>query len=185
MRRGTARRRSGALLTVLILLVAAPACTRADDDAADQTVATGPPGAPPEAGDGGPPPAWLSSGDVKAWLAFSSYCWEGVCADYARPTERDDLPFVYVTPGEKVEFHLGFDADQARLAIAAGEQPMPLEGSGRLWVWTADRTAVFVLHTDAGQGRQADYAVTISTADPPSPERPATQPSEPVGTPAS
>ncbi|MGH2690364.1 MAG: hypothetical protein ACRDKW_16385, partial [Actinomycetota bacterium] len=110
---------------------------------------------------GGPPPAWLSIGDRKVWLAYSSYCWAGKCADFIHPVERDDVPLVRAEVGEKAVFHLGFDPTTVDLVIAAGAEPVAIEPNGREPTWTVDRTALLVLNVTGPDRGQASYVVDV------------------------
>jgi hypothetical protein len=57
-----------------------------------------PPGPPPKRGDG-PPPAWLEKRGTDRWLAYSSFCWTTMCADFVAPQLRTDLPRIRLARG--------------------------------------------------------------------------------------
>ena len=149
-------------LWAVLALVLLPACA---DRGNGPPATEGPPGDPPVA-EGGPPPAWLSVGDRKVWLAYSSYCWAGKCADFVHPVERDDVPLVRATVGEKAVFHLGFDPVTVDLVIAAGAEALPIEPNGREPTWTVDRTALLVLNVTGPDRGQASYVVDIRFPQP-------------------
>src|SRR4249919_3092709 len=72
---------------------------------------TGPPGKPPPAPgvDRSPPPAWVETARGARWLGYSSFCWSGLCADYAGPRCGDaHTPTLRLTRGEVTSFHLAF-----------------------------------------------------------------------------
>jgi hypothetical protein len=71
-----------------------------------------PPGPPPHGPRAGPPPAWIHTAHGDRWLAWSSYCWGGRCADYLPPscTGRFPAPRIAVRIGERVTIHLRYRA---------------------------------------------------------------------------
>jgi hypothetical protein len=71
-----------------------------------------PPAPPPKGPSSGPPAAWIHTAHGDRWLAWSSYCWGGRCADYLPPscTGRFPAPRVPVRLGERVTIHLRFRA---------------------------------------------------------------------------
>jgi hypothetical protein len=160
------RRPAAALrLIVVLCLVLLPAACR-NGPAGGGAVAGGPAGDPPKLDIAGPPAAWLSVGDQKVWLAYSSYCWVKACADYIDPVERDDIPLVRAEIGSKAVFHLGFDPESVDLVIAAGAEPLQIQANGREPTWTVDRTALLVLNAQRAGGGQASYAVDVRFPQP-------------------
>lgn len=128
----------------------------------------GPSSSPPALKGNGPPLAWAESGPDPAqrvWMAFSSYCWGHVCADYVQPSDRDDIPVLRATLGSEVVFHLGFEPTSIGLEIPGGE-PLQLTGSGRERTWTADRSALLVLNASDAANEQASYVVQVALGDP-------------------
>jgi hypothetical protein len=125
----------------------------------------GPTASPPALKGSGPPLAWAESGtapDQRVWLAFSSYCWDQVCADYVAPSNRDDIPVLRATFGSQVVFHLGFEPTSIGLQIADGRESLQLTGTGREHSWTADRSALLLLNATDAATEQASYAIRVS-----------------------
>ena len=94
-------------------------------------------GDPPPPREDGPPPAWVDTTLGERWLAFSSYCWVRVCADYIPPSRRRDLPRIVLTRGEIVRFHLGFRPrtvslilGRTTIRLAAGRPAWRVRGRG-------------------------------------------------------
>jgi hypothetical protein len=105
-------------------------------------------------------------------MAYSSYCWGQTCADYAQPTERDDVPLVRATLGSRMVFHLGFDPTSVGLEIPAGREALTLTGSGRDRTWIVDRSALLVLNATDAVDEQASYVVRVTLGtEPGSPDR--------------
>jgi hypothetical protein len=124
----------------------------------------GPDDPPPTLGMAGPPPAWAETPDGPRWLAFSTYCWENVCADYVAPRCGDArIPDVPVERGEEIRFHLEFDAQNVSLTLV--DQGRTVTGltapSPRVWTWAADADGAVTLHTTAAQGQDASYAACV------------------------
>lgn len=95
-----------------------------------------PPGPPPKVSGAkaAPPPAWVDTGRVQRWLAYSSYCWRTQCVDMILPAGRPDLPIVRVRVGQRLVIHLGF----APRSVIVRE--VTQAGTGRSWPLAASRT---------------------------------------------
>lgn len=76
---------------------------------------------PPEYEDDTPPPAFVESSTGSYWLRLSNYCLPSICADFAHPSERDDLPVIVILPGEAVRFHLDLDPAELMVEIVADD----------------------------------------------------------------
>lgn len=117
-----------------------------------------PPGSPPKMG-GGPPPAWLELPGTDRWLAYSSFCWRTLCADFLPPQMRTDLPRVKVAPGKLVRFHLGFRPSSLSLQRVGTPRVWKL-ASARVSSWKVAFRGVYVLNARQ-PGGSAGYAFRI------------------------
>jgi hypothetical protein len=117
-----------------------------------------PPGSPPKMG-GGPPPAWLELPGTDRWLAYSSFCWKTLCADFLPPQMRTDLPRVKVAPGKLVRFHLGFRPSSLSLQRIGAQRTWKL-AAARVSSWKVAARGVYVLDA-GGPGGSAGYAFRI------------------------
>jgi hypothetical protein len=117
---------------------------------------------PPKLQQPGPPPAWIETHTTSRWLAYSSYCWTTVCADFLPPQSRPDLPLVRVTRGTGVRIHFAFVPRDARVTLltARGGKRFAL-GKVRIAEWTPTAAGVAVIETHAAGG-SASYAARIS-----------------------
>jgi hypothetical protein len=117
-----------------------------------------PPGQPPKRG-GGPPPAWLEKPGADRWLAYSTYCWTTMCADYVAPQLRTDLPRVRLTRGTTVRFHLGFRPSSLTLARIGGRSwRLPTTAVAG---WQAAGPGVYLLEAVVRGGGDASYAFRL------------------------
>ncbi len=124
-----------------------------------------PDGPPPKLDVDGPPPAWIETRAGSFWLAYSTYCWKTVCADYIAPTCTEPMiPELVVTRDEKVTLHLRFDPKEAGLRRfhdgAVTGQETKLEPV-REPVWVVGRAGPFAVHATSGEGQDASYAGCI------------------------
>jgi hypothetical protein len=117
-----------------------------------------PPGPPPKQG-GGPPPAWLEKPGTDRWLAYSSYCWTTMCADFLPPDSRPDLPRIQLAPGTLVRFHLGLRPTSLRLARFGGGRTWRLART-RVSAWKVAARGIYVLDAHAAAG-SASYVFRI------------------------
>jgi hypothetical protein len=121
----------------------------------------GPSGAPPERPGEGPPPAWVETEAGSVWLAYSTYCWGSVCADFVAPScvGEQAAPRVELRRGETVRFHLGFEPAEVALTFfpEGGEPDGVALDASRAPAWRADRAEAFSLFARA-DGRDASYA---------------------------
>lgn len=113
--------------------------------------AEGPPPDAPTRPQGGPPPAWLETPRENVWLAYSSYCWTTVCADYLPPS-CETAPQIRVSRGDRVRAHLQQKPRSLNLLLLPGES-RPLEEPE----WTVDVEGAFSLVAQAERG-DASYA---------------------------
>ena len=132
------------LVTFLIALAATPAGARPR-----------PPAPPSNAA--GPPPAWVETRGGDRWLAFSTYCWTTVCADYIPPWDRDDLPGIALRRGEVVRFHLRYQPRRVTLrffsAGGANSTHAFRLAPGRVVEWRVrGRGGIALLETFASKG---------------------------------
>jgi hypothetical protein len=117
-----------------------------------------PPGPPPKQGSG-PPPAWLEKPGTDRWLAYSSYCWTTMCADFLPPNSRPDLPRIAVAPGTLVRFHLGFRPTSLQLERFGGGRTWRLART-RVSAWKVAAHGIYVLDAHAAAG-SASYVFRI------------------------
>jgi hypothetical protein len=109
---------------------------------------------PPTLDRPGPPPAWVETANGSMWLAYSSYCWSTVCADYIHScTMKPEPPVVRVEKGEMVRFHLGFEPSEVSIL------GVKLDAS-RAPAWRAARDGLVVLAA-RGDGGSASYAACL------------------------
>ena len=98
-------------------------------------VEASPPSERPPVRGGGPPPAWVESEAGSFWLAYSTYCWDRLCADYVLPRCGETrVPVVRVGVGETLRFQLGFEASEVVLNVG------PPDGG-----WSSDSVRQFRL----------------------------------------
>jgi hypothetical protein len=122
-----------------------------------------PPGRPPKGPSSGPPAAWIHTAHGDRWLAWSSYCWGGRCADYVPPscTGRFPAPRVAVRVGERVTIHLRFRAKD----ISVGERGAPARGTATATTITVPVRRLGVLTVGARRagalGGDALYAACL------------------------
>jgi hypothetical protein len=116
-----------------------------------------PPGPPPKRG-GGPPPAWLEKPGTDRWLAYSSFCWTRMCADFVAPQLRTDLPRIRLARGATARFHLGFRPTSLTLARSGGRSwRLP---PTRVVAWRAAGPGVYLLQAGV-VGGDASYAFRV------------------------
>jgi hypothetical protein len=118
-----------------------------------------PPGPPPKQG-GGPPPAWLEKPGIDRWLAYSSFCWRTMCADFIPPQMRTDLPRIRLTRGTTVRFHLGFRPSSLQLERIGRQLPWRL-AAARISPWTVVGPGIYVLNANGPAG-SAGFAFRIA-----------------------
>jgi hypothetical protein len=123
----------------------------------------GPPAAPPPRvqGTSGPPPAWLETRTRSLWLAFSSFCWRTVCADYLPPQSRTDLPVLRIRRGTLVRFHFAFAPTQLKVTTFVGttSKRQPL-APARTVQWRPRQAGVVSFDTRGALG-SASYVVRL------------------------
>jgi hypothetical protein len=116
-----------------------------------------PPGPPPKRGDG-PPPAWLEKRGTDRWLAYSSFCWTTMCADFVAPQLRTDLPRIRLARGATVRFHLGFRPASLTVTHSGGRSwRLP---PTRVVAWRAADPGVYLLQSGV-VGGDASYAFRV------------------------
>lgn len=126
--------------------------------------AAGPPDTPPPeqaSSDQAPPPAWVETAAGSFWLGYSTFCWDGLCADFAAPRCGDGghVPDITVRAGERVRFHLGFDPREVSVtSFGGGEGTQDRLVAGREPVWSARAGAFAVFAVPKGRGGDASYA---------------------------
>ena len=139
------------------LVLALAACGSGEGSSSPE----GPAGAPPERPGEGPPPAWVETEGDSVWLAYSTFCWGGTCADLVAPSCSGEqaAPHVELRRGETVRFHLDFDPNEAVLTFFAegGEPGQVTLDQSRTPTWQADRAGAFTVF-GSGDGRDASYA---------------------------
>jgi hypothetical protein len=132
----------------LVLLAPAPAAARPAPPAPDHPAFA-------------PPPAWLETARAERWLAYSSYCWttptRGLCADYANPRSRTDLPRFAVSRGEIVRIHLGFVPTEAYVEVG---RRSPRVEAGRILEVRIRESGVLIVHVYSRQG-DASYVARL------------------------
>ena len=116
-----------------------------------------PPGKPPKQG-GGPPPAWLEKPSTDRWLAYSSFCWRTMCADFIPPQMRTDLPRIAVASGTLVRFHLGCNPSSVELSRIGGRTWRLTPA--RVAAWKTRGRGTYVLQLRAGPG-DASYVFRL------------------------
>lgn len=118
---------------------------------------------PPRVGGTGPapPPAWVETERGPRWLAFSSFCWsarrEARCADFLPESMRSDIPRIRVRPGERVRFHLGFQAREILLSAGARRVLRVRRAATDTLTWRVSRTGLVGLLAYAIRGGSASY----------------------------
>jgi hypothetical protein len=117
-----------------------------------------PPEPPPKRG-GGPPPAWLEKPGTDRWLAYSTFCWTTMCADYVAPQLRTDLPRIRLARATSVRFHLGFRPSSLTLARIGGRSW--LLSPTAVATWRAAGHGVYLLQAGARGGGDASYAFRL------------------------
>ena len=120
---------------------------------------TGPPGEPPSAPgvDRSPPPAWVQTARGARWLGYSSFCWDGLCADYAGPRCGDaDTPTLQLTRGEVVTFHLAFAPSESGIFRGPRARTKRLE-LVRNPTWRVRAAGGFTLFVRPKRGGDASY----------------------------
>ena len=116
-----------------------------------------PPGSPPTQG-GGPPPAWLEKPGTDRWLAYSTFCWRTMCADFIAPQMRTDLPRIRVARGTSVRFHLGFRPVALQLdRVGGGTKQL---AAARVSSWQVGAPGLYLLFARVAGG-DASYAFRI------------------------
>jgi hypothetical protein len=118
-----------------------------------------PPGDPPGAGTMKPPPAWVDTPGADRWLAYSSFCWTSLCADYINPQMRGDLPAVAVRRGQVVRFRLGFAPKS--LSLQVGDRSYELKPTRNAAWRVRGKGGVLVLFAAARKGGDASYAARL------------------------
>lgn len=125
---------------------------------AGHAVASPPPPPPKVAGVAdAPPPAWIESGAVQKWLAYSSYCWRTACVDFVPPSMRKDIPVLTVKRRRLVKIHLRFTP--AELSVSQGTKTTRL-APARVASWrpSAGLATVFARPRAGGD---ASYVIRI------------------------
>ena len=122
----------------------------------------GPPGSrAPDTGSG-PPPAWVETHTRSLWLAQSSYCWRSgsrsICADFAPPQYRSDIPTLRVHRGATVRIHFGFTP---RSVSAAGPGAAVRLRAARVVEWRPTRSGLVSIFVLAARG-DASYVVRVN-----------------------
>ena len=112
-----------------------------------------------------PPPAWVETARGSFWLGYSSFCWDGTCADFVAPDCGDapHVPEIEVRSGELIRFHLGFTPRTVSVATFGGEtaqDPLPPE---RDPVWRAREGAFAVFAVPKERGGDASYVGCMVT----------------------
>jgi hypothetical protein len=121
--------------------------------------------APPSVGSSGPPPAWVETARGSFWLAFSTFCWGGRCADYRAPScgERY-VPKIRVRRGELVRFHLGFDPREVSVTTFGGSGASKRLAAVRNPVWRARPGAFAVFALPKRRGGDASYVACATVS---------------------
>jgi len=104
-----------------------------------------------------PPPAWIETTAGDRWLAFGSYCWKTLCADFIPPEMRPELPRITLRRGETVRFHVGFAPRS--LTLGVGGKTFKL-AARRVSSWRAVRGGLATLHARAASG-SASYVARL------------------------
>jgi hypothetical protein len=120
---------------------------------------TGPPGKPPSAPsvDRSPPPSWVQTARGAHWLGYSSFCWDGLCADYASPRCGDGrTPTLHLTRGEVIQFHLPFAPSESGLFRGPRARTKRLE-LVRNPTWRVRAAGAFTLFVRPKRGGDASY----------------------------
>jgi hypothetical protein len=117
-----------------------------------------PPGPPPKRGSG-PPPAWLEKPGIDRWLAYSTFCWTTMCADYVAPQLRTDLPRIQLARATTVRFHLGFRPSSLTLARIGGRSWRL--STTAVAAWRAAGPGVYLLQAGVRGGGDASYAFRV------------------------
>ena len=137
-----------------------------DAPADDAALPAKPEGPPPKLDVAAPPPAWVETESDAVWLAYSTYCWKTVCADYVDlRCGAANIPTIRVKPGEKVRFHLGFSPRSLGLTLYGpqsestdvGPATAPLRAE-RTVEWQVHRDGAVALGATARKGGDARYA---------------------------
>lgn len=129
----------------------------------DAAAVVRPDGPPPKLEMAGPPPAWVETAGGSYWLAYSSYCWGSVCADYVTPEcGSPHASEVRVSRGEAITFHLDFDPRTVGFRYVDGSEgePTPMTAE-RESDWEVKRSGAALLWTTAKGGRDASYALCL------------------------
>jgi len=159
-----------ALLSLMVVALVIAGCGadgesgRSGEPSVSPPAPAAPEGPAPKLGMDGPPPAWIETGSGSRWLAYSTYCWKTVCADYMPPRcGSRHGPVIAVEPGERVTFHLGFEPQSVGLLYIdknGFQRPIRLEAS-RATTWQVTRPGAAWLSTTADAGRDANYALCV------------------------
>ena len=124
---------------------------------------TGPPGKPPSAPgvNRRPPPAWVQTARGARWLGYSSFCWDGLCADYASPRCGDGhTPTLHLTRGEVIRFHLAFKPTESALSRGLRARTKRLE-LVRSPSWRVRAAGPFTLFVRPKRGGDASYTACV------------------------
>jgi hypothetical protein len=131
--------------------------------------AASPTGPAPKAHNGYPPPAFIAGTHDSAWLAFGSFCWTGqpdasgdsvgMCADFAGPGMRTDIPRFHVEPGQRVRIVLGFRPAEVSLSI--GGRAIPVHPS-RTLTFRVERLGDLELFARPPGGGDASYVARLA-----------------------
>ena len=120
---------------------------------------TGALGKPPSAPDmdRSPPPAWVQTAGGARWLGYSSFCWDGLCADYAGPRcGHAHTPTLHLTRGEVITFHLAFAPTESGLYRSLRARTKRLE-LVRNPSWRVRGAGAFTLFVRPKRGGDASY----------------------------
>ena len=144
-----------AAAAIALSCVALAACG-GDDPGAVPAPPSGP--RPSTPGTSGPPPAWLQTDEGSFWLGYSTFCWNGTCADYVAPScDSAHVPKIPVERGELVTAHLGFEPREVSLAFFPGGESGGRLAGGRNPAWRVERAGAFALFTAPKEGGDASY----------------------------
>lgn len=120
-----------------------------------------PPNPPAVQGTTGPPPAWLETPTRSLWLAFSSFCWNTVCADYMPPQSRTDLPLLSLRRGANVRLHLAFKPTEVHATTFVGSRFTHTKlRPAKIVLWRPIRSGIVSFDVRAPQGSAA-YLVRL------------------------
>lgn len=120
---------------------------------------TGALGKPPTAPgvDRSPPPAWVQTARGARRLGYSSFCWDGLCADYAGARCGDaHTPTLHLTRGEVIRFHLPFAPTESGLFRGPRARTKRLE-LVRNPTWRVRAAGAFTLFVRPKSGGDASY----------------------------